>query len=148
MLPVSPWAVRYCIIISMLLSPPESLSPGSGPEIHVGITVIGRDVSNVAVCPFFCKGNDLLEILSGRVNNKRHADAPLRYGAYSYELTVRRFIGCHNPRPAIVRDRWRSLGVQRKQEQRRCEDETHPVNRSDSDVALHGIICCAVVREN
>ena len=31
----------------MLLSSPESLSPGSGPEIQVGVPVIGRDVSNV-----------------------------------------------------------------------------------------------------
>jgi hypothetical protein len=79
-----------------------------------------------ACLPFFCKGSDLLVILFGRVHDKRHADAPLRYGACRYKLTVRRFIGCHNPKPAIVRDRWRSLGVQRKQEQRRCEDETRP----------------------
>ena len=105
-MPVSPWAVRYCIVISMLLlaSSALSLSPGSGPEIHGGL-------------PFFHKGVDLLVGLFCRVHNKRHADAPLRDGACRDELTVRRFIRCHDARPAIVRDRWLSLGVQREQEQ-------------------------------
>jgi len=37
--------------------------------------------------------------------DKRHADAPLCNRACRNELAVRRFIGCHYPKPAIVRDR-------------------------------------------